>query len=425
MNFDQFVLEESYKDARRVWNERDGYPIEEIDEMINIFRKLSQKNILAGQMKDISYWIPQHFSSFQARMKELENVKSKKDVKKEIKHAGTDIILDNAEVLILLLKTHAAAVYYGKETKWCVSSSHEDCEMDIPADDDWNRYNNKGVNIYVVIDKRLKRKYAVSVNPIIKHDDVGYEYIDYEEMSVWDAGDFNHGIDEFPIVNRYRKYFKPRVYNDPESVISLFCSYSRERGSDLTYEKIDNRNFRIVCESDFFYFPKDFQAFPKEIKEIYLSSFAEDVDGVITDSYLFKMENKILESFKSFPNFNDIHSMTISTCMIKSFNRFPMLKVGDGPISLKLLGCKIASFQGIKPCFDNLFLTNCDIMSLKGLENIPALDSLFMSSSTIKNRDLKYLPQKIYHLDISEFYEEEIERVKKDYKKEIVSVAYL
>ena len=81
----------------------------------------------------------------------LDDVKSARQQKQEIKNEGIRKIVDNERVLVARLLTKEAAQYYGRGTKWCTAGEN---------DNRFNHYNNQGP-IYFVIDKQTNEKFQI------------------------------------------------------------------------------------------------------------------------------------------------------------------------------------------------------------------------------------------------------------------------
>ena len=85
-----------------------------------------------------------------------EDVKSGKEKKREIKHKGAEVIIDEPNLTIIKTTTHEANCYYGAGTKWCTASKDDDRAF--------NHYNEEGP-IYVIMSNNSgkPRKYQLHV----------------------------------------------------------------------------------------------------------------------------------------------------------------------------------------------------------------------------------------------------------------------
>jgi hypothetical protein len=128
------------------------YKVDNIVELINNFEsvvnKLNNKDIFKYSIDELNNM--------------LDGVKSKSDIKKEVK-SDVDKIFEDDDVLILNPKTHGASCLYGKGTKWCISAK------DIKQH--WSTYTtNKRIKFYFAFNKKLKEnnplyKVAIAVYP--------------------------------------------------------------------------------------------------------------------------------------------------------------------------------------------------------------------------------------------------------------------
>lgn len=96
--------------------------------------------------KDINQY--RHISDVNdAVSKHVGTYSSKREEKKHIKKEGADLIHSENGVQVYHLKTKEAACQYGKNTKWCTSSTNDD---GTPSDDNaFDKYNKAG-KIYFV-----------------------------------------------------------------------------------------------------------------------------------------------------------------------------------------------------------------------------------------------------------------------------------
>lgn len=69
-----------------------------------------------------------------------EDIKSKKEEKREVKHEGADVVHSEPGLSVHKLKTHAAAQFYGANTKWCTAGKNSNM---------FDHYNKQGP-LYVV-----------------------------------------------------------------------------------------------------------------------------------------------------------------------------------------------------------------------------------------------------------------------------------
>lgn len=81
----------------------------------------------------------------------LDDVKSNRQKKQEIKSEGVNIIANNERILLVHLLTEEAAKFYGKNTKWCTSGDEHN---------QFANYNKAGP-IYFLLDKGTNEKYQI------------------------------------------------------------------------------------------------------------------------------------------------------------------------------------------------------------------------------------------------------------------------
>lgn len=81
----------------------------------------------------------------------LDDVKSARQQKQEIKNEGIKKIVDNDRILLAQLLTEEAASFYGKNTKWCTAGDKNNM---------FSRYNKKGP-IYFLLNKQTNEKFQI------------------------------------------------------------------------------------------------------------------------------------------------------------------------------------------------------------------------------------------------------------------------
>jgi len=118
-----------------------------------LFDSLVRRGVLKGEESDIYSYDLESADDLVSRK---ESEKTKSQLKREEKSGATKL-RETDDYLVVRLESYPAACYYGANTKWCISGKTASY---------WNSYYGKqGNEIYVVIDKRDNKKYAVVVSP--------------------------------------------------------------------------------------------------------------------------------------------------------------------------------------------------------------------------------------------------------------------
>ena len=93
----------------------------------------------------------------------LGSTTSKREEKREIKHAGADLIHDSPTLSVYKLKTKEAACHYGAGTKWCTAAK---------SDNRFDGYNERG-QLFVINHKDTgqKRQYHFKSNQFMDEKD--------------------------------------------------------------------------------------------------------------------------------------------------------------------------------------------------------------------------------------------------------------
>lgn len=93
-------------------------PIGEIIDVIKLFHKFQNKL----DVKDINAW---NFTDLRDKLFEIRGTKSKREERNEIKTSGAQLVYEDEQCKVLLVKDKAAACFYGSGTKWCITMANE------------------------------------------------------------------------------------------------------------------------------------------------------------------------------------------------------------------------------------------------------------------------------------------------------------
>ncbi|MHA1883086.1 MAG: hypothetical protein ACTSUO_08580 [Candidatus Thorarchaeota archaeon] len=131
------------------------YPEREthIIDVVKLFDEQVRRNKIKGVESDISRY---NLEGADEIASEKSAEKSRTQLKKEIKGRGATKIKETDRYLIVVPESHEAACFYGAHTKWCISARTAGY---------WKSYWRRGVKIYIIIDKKENKKYAVAVDP--------------------------------------------------------------------------------------------------------------------------------------------------------------------------------------------------------------------------------------------------------------------
>jgi hypothetical protein len=112
----------------------------------NLKAKLPNKDIMKYSLEDLYDVIEQN---------EEVDIRSARQVSKEIKNKGAEKIIDDENFTVLHLKNKEAACYYGKGTKWCTAGDENN---------QFDNYANQGP-LYVILvnDNGKQRKFQMHV----------------------------------------------------------------------------------------------------------------------------------------------------------------------------------------------------------------------------------------------------------------------
>ena len=115
-----YYLFESYRDAVEKFSQEEDK--ETVNQYLDSFKQLAKKGIVAGQEKDIGYWIKQGWYEFKEFVDSKSQEKTKGQVKKSKKKESI-IVHDDEVKMVVIPLTKDASCFYGKGTKWCTSAT--------------------------------------------------------------------------------------------------------------------------------------------------------------------------------------------------------------------------------------------------------------------------------------------------------------
>jgi len=161
--FEQLIsidISKTYKYIEKIckfYLQNEDIDLDELKSDIELFDRLSSKNLI--DIKDINQF--KIYSSFKEYLDSNSDKMSKSEEQRLLKNKGTETILNNENVLVLLIKDEQAAIQYGSNTKWCISATD--------SKNYFKSYRGKRVTFYFIFNKELDSsnpnyKIAVAVN---------------------------------------------------------------------------------------------------------------------------------------------------------------------------------------------------------------------------------------------------------------------
>ena len=193
---------------------------------IELFDRLSSKNLI--DKKDINQF--KTLREFDNYISQHENLMSKSEEKALIKNAGTDVILNKKEILVLLIRDRKASIQYGSGTKWCISAKDSRNYFES------YRVDNQ-VTFYFIFQKELD-----SSNPLYKIAVAVYPNL---EMEVYNATD---DLIDFSVVSKLglnKNLFKP-IEQNLEEKITKFVSGTWKINSKGEIDVNGDVNFKEI-----------------------------------------------------------------------------------------------------------------------------------------------------------------------------------
>lgn len=121
-----------------------------INDVVVQFERLASSNKIKGEEADIFRYTLDNIDGF---IEDKLQQKTKGEVKREEKSDSTKV-KETEDYLIVVPNSYKASCFYGANTKWCISGKTTGY---------WEQYWFAGVKIYIIIDKKKNKKYAVAV----------------------------------------------------------------------------------------------------------------------------------------------------------------------------------------------------------------------------------------------------------------------
>jgi hypothetical protein len=126
----------------------------------------------ALEKKDINQY--KSLSDLEDAVGLLDDVKSSRQIKQEIKNEGIKKIYEDSNYLLAQLLTEQAACFYGSNTKWCTAAKEDNAFV---------HYSDLGP-LYIIIDKKENRKYQLSydASQVMDELDNPVNYLDLKKQ---------------------------------------------------------------------------------------------------------------------------------------------------------------------------------------------------------------------------------------------------
>lgn len=231
---------------------------EEISDVVKLFHKFQHKL----DNKDINSW---NFTDLRDTLFKLRDTKSKRQEKSEIKTTGAEVVYEDDQCKVLLVKDKAAACFYGSGTKWCITMANESY---------FESYRNQNVVFFFVLRKDLPQdnpfyKVALAYERNIRNEIEALEIFDAadEKRAGLDAADRYILKNEDTILNLTKQIAETQ--SQPKSYKIIHGTVDPE---EITNEDLDD--FRTVKEL----FRRDFALKPEQIRYIFDKEMSKEPD---------------------------------------------------------------------------------------------------------------------------------------------------
>ncbi len=152
----EFLFEDIWSDVVANWVNT-GIDLLTVENNVNKFKQLKNKNLITGTEKDIQYWKNKPFDQFvafiDANAAKLDATKGAKRAK--IKASSDEIVLDDTpDWLVVVPLSKQASQKLGTGTHWCTSTRSDDNYFDHYTLDNLT-------SLIYIISKTTDEKYAI------------------------------------------------------------------------------------------------------------------------------------------------------------------------------------------------------------------------------------------------------------------------
>ena len=164
------MAESAVDDAVKSWQSQADS--ETVEQTVDTFKILKQRQIVKGAEADISGWVKKPFKDFQSFVDQLNQKHQQKSMMKQ-SSSDADKVFENDKVLIVSPNTYEASCKYGADTEWCTTGktrSH------------WDNYTKHNIKFYYLINKTETHRSRLSKIAVAV-------YIGAAAMEVYDAND--------------------------------------------------------------------------------------------------------------------------------------------------------------------------------------------------------------------------------------------
>lgn len=104
------------------------------EDILAKFKALKQNNRLTGEESGYYYWIGKSKEDLEGTIEELDKLLSKleskisRNARSKLASEGAEVVYEDEDWIVLLIKTYEAAVKYGAGTTWCITGRYHGAE---------------------------------------------------------------------------------------------------------------------------------------------------------------------------------------------------------------------------------------------------------------------------------------------------------
>jgi len=115
-----------------------------VDSYIDTFKKIKDKNQIKDlEAKDIDKWAKKGWGDFKKFVDSFEGKKTKSEELKVTREQGVKLIAENEGWLVYKILTKDACIFYGANTKWCITETDKDHFINYSEKGDFYFYISK------------------------------------------------------------------------------------------------------------------------------------------------------------------------------------------------------------------------------------------------------------------------------------------
>lgn len=233
MRYYEFTLVEDYKTTKQKFISQQIDPTQ-IDQIIDQYKALVNKNQVQGQERNIDYWAKQGWEKFSDFVNKKSVIPTKTQVKRKLVAGKSITLSEDNRWLIVIPLDHDASCFHGRDTDWCTAK---------PTQGHFDEYFlDKNIVLIYCLNKKSGAKWALATHRDTDH----IEMFDQDDNDI-SAAQFEAetGLNPYDLIEKipHNDQRIQAVRKDRQSLISklkrLVTKWKRQ-GEYKRYPELEN-----------------------------------------------------------------------------------------------------------------------------------------------------------------------------------------